>query len=87
MTNTTAIALATNYEKLQQLVETGEFSPEDIADTLAGIEGVFPVCTGMNRLTVAFISFAVRVPRMHGDEPSPATPSGKSLLCSPYARG
>ena len=39
MTNTTAIALATNYEKLQQLVETGEFSPEDIADTLEGIEG------------------------------------------------
>lgn len=39
MTKTTAIALATNYEKLQQLVETGEFSPEDIADTLEGIEG------------------------------------------------
>lgn len=38
MTNTTAIALATNYEKLQQLVETGEFTAEDIADTLAGIE-------------------------------------------------
>ena len=39
MTKTTAITLATNYEKLQQLVETGEFSPEDIADTLEGIEG------------------------------------------------
>ncbi|WP_219410102.1 siphovirus Gp157 family protein [Proteus terrae] len=39
MTSTTAIALATNYEKLQQLVEKGEFSPEDIADTLEGIEG------------------------------------------------
>ncbi|MCT8341970.1 MULTISPECIES: siphovirus Gp157 family protein [Photorhabdus] len=35
---TTAIALAADYEKLQQLVETGEFSPEDIADTLESIE-------------------------------------------------
>lgn len=39
MTKTTAITLATNYEKLQQLVETGEFTAEDIADTLEGIEG------------------------------------------------
>ncbi|NHB89821.1 siphovirus Gp157 family protein [Photorhabdus tasmaniensis] len=35
---TTAIALAADYEKLQQLVETGEFSPEDIAYTLESIE-------------------------------------------------
>lgn len=35
----TAIALAADYEKLQRLVETGEFTPEDIADTLEGIEG------------------------------------------------
>ncbi|KMW73681.1 siphovirus Gp157 family protein [Photorhabdus luminescens subsp. luminescens] len=35
---TTAIALAADYEKLQQLVETGEFSSEDIADTLESIE-------------------------------------------------
>lgn len=39
MTKTTAIALAASYEKLQQLVEVGNFSPEEIADTLEGIEG------------------------------------------------
>ncbi|MDH2321395.1 siphovirus Gp157 family protein [Providencia rettgeri] len=38
MTKTTAIAMAADYSKLQQLVETGEFSPEDVADTLEGIE-------------------------------------------------
>ncbi|HAS8352794.1 siphovirus Gp157 family protein [Morganella morganii] len=37
--STTAIALAADYEKLQRLVETGEFTPEEIADTLEGIEG------------------------------------------------
>ncbi|MCU6225954.1 siphovirus Gp157 family protein [Morganella morganii] len=37
--STTAIALAADYDKLQQLVETGEFTPEEIADTLEGIEG------------------------------------------------
>ena len=39
MTKTTAIAMAADYSKLQQLVETGEFTAEDIADTLVGIEG------------------------------------------------
>ncbi|MEY0290966.1 siphovirus Gp157 family protein [Providencia rettgeri] len=39
MTKTTAIALAASYEKLQQLVESGDFSSEEIADTLEGIEG------------------------------------------------
>lgn len=37
--STTAIALAADYEKLQRLVETGEFTPEEIADTLEGIGG------------------------------------------------
>lgn len=37
---TTAIALAADYDKLQHLVETGEFTAEDIADTLEGIEGI-----------------------------------------------
>ncbi|MEQ1967227.1 siphovirus Gp157 family protein [Xenorhabdus nematophila] len=36
---TTAIALATDYDQLQKLVTTGEFSPEVIADTLEGLEG------------------------------------------------
>lgn len=39
MSQTTAIALAADYEKLQQLVEKGEFTSEEIADTLEGIEG------------------------------------------------
>jgi Siphovirus Gp157. len=34
--NTTAIAIAANMTKLMALVEAGEFSPEDIADTLEG---------------------------------------------------
>lgn len=38
MTKTTAIAIAADYSKSQQLVETGEFTAEDIADTLEGIE-------------------------------------------------
>ncbi|MBQ0528521.1 siphovirus Gp157 family protein [Providencia rettgeri] len=38
MTKTTAIAMAADYSKLQQLVETGEFTAEEIADTLEGIE-------------------------------------------------
>lgn len=38
--STTAIALATDYANLQQLVETSdELTPEMIADTLEGIEG------------------------------------------------
>ncbi|CAI1876625.1 Siphovirus Gp157 [Serratia fonticola] len=38
--STIAIALATDYAKLQQLVETSdELTPEMIADTLEGIEG------------------------------------------------
>ncbi|MEX2953510.1 siphovirus Gp157 family protein [Serratia fonticola] len=38
--STTAIALASDYAKLQQLVETSdELTPEMIADTLEGIEG------------------------------------------------
>ena len=37
--STTAIALAADYDKLQKLVEAGEFTPEEIADTLEGIEG------------------------------------------------
>ncbi|MDE9443706.1 siphovirus Gp157 family protein [Xenorhabdus bovienii] len=36
---TTAIALAADYDQLQKLIEAGEFSPEDIADTLEGLEG------------------------------------------------
>ncbi|WP_447717000.1 siphovirus Gp157 family protein [Pluralibacter gergoviae] len=36
--NTTAIAIAANMNKLQALVEAGEFSPEDIADTIEGEE-------------------------------------------------
>ncbi|MDE9538830.1 siphovirus Gp157 family protein [Xenorhabdus bovienii] len=36
---TTAIALAADYDALQKLIEAGDFSPEDIADTLEGIEG------------------------------------------------
>ncbi|MDH2394650.1 siphovirus Gp157 family protein [Providencia rettgeri] len=39
MTKTTAIAMAADYSKLQLLVENGEFTAEDIADTLQGIEG------------------------------------------------
>ncbi|MBX6951521.1 siphovirus Gp157 family protein [Providencia rettgeri] len=39
MTKTTAIAMAADYSKLQQLVETGEFTAEDVADTLEGLEG------------------------------------------------
>lgn len=39
MTKSTTIDLANRYDKLQQLVESGEFSSEDIADTLEGIEG------------------------------------------------
>lgn len=38
MTKTTAIAMAADYSKLQLLVENGEFTAEDIADTLEGIE-------------------------------------------------
>lgn len=34
----TAISIAANMSKLQALVESGEFSPEDIADTLEGEE-------------------------------------------------
>ncbi|WP_340610817.1 siphovirus Gp157 family protein [Xenorhabdus bharatensis] len=36
---TTAIALAADYDQLQKLITTGEFSPEAIADTLEGLEG------------------------------------------------
>jgi hypothetical protein len=36
--NTTAIAIAANMTKLMALVEAGEFSPEDIADTIEGEE-------------------------------------------------
>ncbi|EPJ5821036.1 siphovirus Gp157 family protein [Pluralibacter gergoviae] len=36
--NTTAIAIAANMNKLLALVEAGEFSPEDIADTIEGEE-------------------------------------------------
>jgi hypothetical protein len=36
--NTTAIAIAANMTKLMALVESGEFSPEDIADTIEGEE-------------------------------------------------
>ncbi|CDL83902.1 siphovirus Gp157 family protein [Xenorhabdus szentirmaii] len=36
---TTAIALAADYDQLQKLIEAGEFSPEEIADTLEGLEG------------------------------------------------
>lgn len=36
--NTTAIAIAANMTKLMALVESGEFSQEDIADTLEGEE-------------------------------------------------
>ncbi|MBD2782422.1 siphovirus Gp157 family protein [Xenorhabdus szentirmaii] len=36
---TSAIALAADYDQLQKLIETGEFSPEDITDTLEGLEG------------------------------------------------
>lgn len=39
MTKTTAIGLAADYDKLQQLVESGEFTAEDVADTLEGLEG------------------------------------------------
>lgn len=38
MNKTTAIAMAADYSKLQLLVENGEFTAEDIADTLEGIE-------------------------------------------------
>lgn len=36
--NTTAIAIAANMTKLMALVESGEFTQEDIADTLEGEE-------------------------------------------------
>ena len=36
--NTTAIAIAANMTKLMALVEAGEFSQEDIADTIEGEE-------------------------------------------------
>lgn len=36
--NHTAISIAANMSKLMALVESGEFSPEDIADTLEGEE-------------------------------------------------
>ncbi|WP_449567058.1 siphovirus Gp157 family protein [Lelliottia nimipressuralis] len=36
--NNTAISIAANMSKLQALVESGEFSPEDIADTMEGEE-------------------------------------------------
>lgn len=36
--NTTAIAIAANMTKLMTLVEAGEFSPEDIVDTIEGEE-------------------------------------------------
>ncbi|EFB72009.1 MULTISPECIES: siphovirus Gp157 family protein [Providencia] len=39
MTKVKAIAIAADYDKLQQLVESGEFSAEDVADTLEGLEG------------------------------------------------
>lgn len=36
--NVTAISIAANMTKLLKLVESGDFSPEDIADTLEGEE-------------------------------------------------
>ncbi len=48
---------------------------------------VFPVCTGMNRQTVAQDVVLGGVPRMHGDEPLLLTPYIQKELCSPYARG
>lgn len=47
----TAIALASDYAKLQQLVETSdELTPEMIADTLEGIEGALG-----DKLDAAFV--------------------------------
>ncbi|ELI8480642.1 hypothetical protein RSK45_004294, partial [Yersinia enterocolitica] len=39
--STTAISLATDYRKLQEMADSGdELTPEMVADTLSGIEGM-----------------------------------------------
>ncbi len=48
---------------------------------------VFPAYAGMNRNTLDLYAFVKGVPRLRGDEPSPAETCEQSSVCSPPTRG
>ncbi len=51
------------------------------------MDRVFPVHTGMNRISMAMHSFINSVPRTHGDEPTYQRIERGETACSPYTRG
>ena len=48
---------------------------------------MFPVSTGLNRDNDCPTATALRVPRIHGAEPTYIAATVEGVMCSPYPRG